>query len=191
MESVIVNTEELKKVYEEDFNLWVEENLQLLKQKKYDQVDWDNLIEEIEDMSNSLKRSLKSHLSTILEHMYKLEHLLEYSHYDTNMFGEGGWGWKRSIKNARREINELINDNTSLLSLIGDLLQAAWKDAKTGILDFIDDLKISSKDKESLLKDIPIESPYTIEKIAEKIDELSGRKDENAFTEYLRRYGRK
>ncbi|MFZ8786840.1 DUF29 family protein, partial [Thermocrinis sp.] len=44
----------LKELYEKDFYLWVMENLKLLKNKEYDLVDWENLLEEIEDMGRSL-----------------------------------------------------------------------------------------------------------------------------------------
>jgi hypothetical protein len=37
----------LKDLYEKDFYLWVQENLKLLEEKKYDLVDWENLLEEI------------------------------------------------------------------------------------------------------------------------------------------------
>jgi len=40
----------LKELYEKDFYLWVLENLKLLKNREYDLVDWENLLEEIEDM---------------------------------------------------------------------------------------------------------------------------------------------
>ncbi|MCX7760841.1 MAG: DUF29 domain-containing protein, partial [Hydrogenothermaceae bacterium] len=39
--------EELRQLYDKDFPLWVEVNLELLKDKAYDMVDWDNLLEEI------------------------------------------------------------------------------------------------------------------------------------------------
>jgi len=45
-----VSKEELKTLYEKDFVLWVEKNLRLLKEKQFDEVDWENLLEEIEDM---------------------------------------------------------------------------------------------------------------------------------------------
>jgi len=43
-------TQSLKELYEKDFYLWVQETLKLLKNKEYDLVDWENLLEEIEDM---------------------------------------------------------------------------------------------------------------------------------------------
>jgi len=45
-----MKVESLRELYEKDFYLWVQENLKLLRNKEYDLVDWENLLEEIEDM---------------------------------------------------------------------------------------------------------------------------------------------
>ena len=42
--------ENLKQLYEKDFYQWITENIELLKNKEFDLVDWENLLEEIEDM---------------------------------------------------------------------------------------------------------------------------------------------
>jgi hypothetical protein len=46
-----LKTQSLKELYEKDFYLWVMENLKLLKNKEYELVDWENLLEEIEYMA--------------------------------------------------------------------------------------------------------------------------------------------
>ncbi len=50
LESVEPKVQNLKELYEKDFYLWVQENLRLLKEKRYDLVDWENLLEEIKDL---------------------------------------------------------------------------------------------------------------------------------------------
>jgi hypothetical protein len=47
----------LKELYEKDFYLWVQENLKLLKNREYDLVDWENLLEELEGMGRIWKGS--------------------------------------------------------------------------------------------------------------------------------------
>ena len=42
--------ETVKNLYETDFNLWLEETARLLKENKFEQLDIENLIEEIEAM---------------------------------------------------------------------------------------------------------------------------------------------
>ena len=66
-----ISKEELKELYDKDFPLWVEINLELLKEKAYDLVDWENLLEEIEDMGLRHLESCTNLLAVILEHLYK------------------------------------------------------------------------------------------------------------------------
>ena len=51
----------------------MQENLKLLKNREYDIVDWENLLEEIEDMGQRYLDSAISHMKTILEHLHKWE----------------------------------------------------------------------------------------------------------------------
>ena len=46
-----LKTKSLKELYEKDFYLWVLENLRLLKNREFELVDWENLLEEIEYMA--------------------------------------------------------------------------------------------------------------------------------------------
>ncbi|MFN5971820.1 MAG: DUF29 domain-containing protein [Microcystis sp.] len=55
-----------KKLYDTDFNLWVEETANLLKEGKWEYLDLENLIEEIEAMGRSDKKALKSNLEKLL-----------------------------------------------------------------------------------------------------------------------------
>ena len=45
------------KLYDRDFNLWVEEMIIALRNRDLKAMDWYNLLEEIEDMGKSEKRS--------------------------------------------------------------------------------------------------------------------------------------
>lgn len=42
-----------KTLYQQDFNLWIEETVNLLKNRQLDQIDYDNLIEEVEDLGKN------------------------------------------------------------------------------------------------------------------------------------------
>ena len=51
-----------KTLYDSDFSLWIEDTVSKLKVKKFDFVDWENLIEEVESLAKRDKRELKSRL---------------------------------------------------------------------------------------------------------------------------------
>jgi hypothetical protein len=55
----------------------VQENLKLLKNKEYELVDWENLLEEIEDMAKRHFESVISYMAVIMEHLYKWEKFRE------------------------------------------------------------------------------------------------------------------
>jgi len=93
METKIQN---LKELYEKDFYLWVMENLKLLKNREFKLVDWENLLEEIEDMARRELRSLISFIAVIMEHLYKWENF----RYREDV----GHSWISSINNARNEL---------------------------------------------------------------------------------------
>ena len=60
--------------YEEDYYLWTQTMVEKLRNKDYQDVDWDNLIEEIEDMGKSQKRAIESLLLRLTEHLLKLKY---------------------------------------------------------------------------------------------------------------------
>jgi hypothetical protein len=60
-----------------DYALWLSKIVNLLKQKNYDSVDWENLIEEIEQLGRSHRRELRNRLTALLEHPF-LKKLIKY-----------------------------------------------------------------------------------------------------------------
>lgn len=61
-----------------DAALWIEEIVNLLREKSYHSVDWENLIEEIENLGRSDRQKVRSFLRNLLEHLlFKVEQLLQ------------------------------------------------------------------------------------------------------------------
>jgi Domain of unknown function DUF29 len=59
-------------LYEDDFPLWAEHQATLLRARRFDELDLDNLIEEVEDLGRRERDMVESHAETILEHLLKL-----------------------------------------------------------------------------------------------------------------------
>ena len=159
-----LKTQSLKELYEKDFYLWVLENLKLLKNREFEFVDWENLLEEIEDMARRHYESVISYMAVIMEHLYKWENYREEVYM--------GSSWKKSILNARKEILKLFKNAPSLKAKAQEkeILQRAWEDA---VLDLIAWFKGNEKfalrhfGRFPTEKDFPQESPYTFEQIME------------------------
>ncbi len=153
------HSQNLKELYEKDFYLWVQENLRLLKNKEYDLVDWENLLEEIEDIGRSLRLDVLRQLVKIMEGLYKLENFKGHP--------EAG-DWVEEICRARRELRDLFEDSPSLKAIAQnkDTLQRAWKLSVRALVDWLK-LPPNFKGKLPTEEDFPQECPYTFQQIME------------------------
>jgi len=161
-----LKTQSLKELYEKDFYLWVLENLRLLKNKEYELVDWENLLEEIEYMARKELRSVISLMAVIMEHLYKWENYRESAYM--------GSGWKKSILNARKELIDLFDEIPSLKRIAQekDSLNKAWRRAVNSLIVWFDEDENKNLAKKYFGRlpteeDFPKECPYTFEQVME------------------------
>lgn len=103
----------IQQLYDRDFNLWVEEVAIALRNRDINAMDWDNLIEEIEDMGASQKRALRSYTERLIEHILKL------NYWDAEIERCGN-SWKIEIINFRREIQNILEDSPSLNNYLAE-----------------------------------------------------------------------
>ena len=96
-----------KQLYEQDFYLWLEKTAEYLRVKDTDNLDWDNLILEIESMGKDKKRELKSRLTLILTHLLKWC----YQPQQRPWYGNS---WVSNIIEQRTQLNFLLEDSPSL-----------------------------------------------------------------------------
>ena len=131
--------------YEEDFYGWAIYTAQLLRDKKMSELDFENIIEEMEALGRSEKHELISRLSVLLSHLLKWQ-------YQPTMRGHS---WVYSIKEQRKQSKIHLKDNPSLKSKLDDILIDAY------------DVAISKAAKETTLdeKEFPQECPYTFDQI--------------------------
>ena len=108
--------------YDQDLYTWSLQQSQLLRERKFDQVDWEHIIEEIEDMSKSEKRALQSFLETLLMHLLKWQYQPAYQ----------GNSWKFTIIEQRERILEHLQENPGLKSKLPELIIRAYGYAVKG-----------------------------------------------------------
>jgi hypothetical protein len=135
-------------LYEEDFYLWINETTQLIKENRFEEVDWENLIEEIESMGRSERKEIKNRLIVLIDHLLKLMYWEEEKVYNAR-------GWRKTIVEQRRQISFSIEDSPSLRSLLGEIFLDCYHIAREDMLR-----------KYQLSSDIfPIDPPFTIEDV--------------------------
>lgn len=129
--------------YEQDYYLWLQHTLKLLREDKLSELDIPHLIEEIEDMGRSEKRAVESNLVVILMH------LLKYQYQPSKRSNS----WKASIREHRRRLRRLLQDSPSLQPYFKEVFQECYQDARE-----------QASDETGLpLETFPIESPFTPE----------------------------
>jgi hypothetical protein len=65
---------EKKSLYDQDFYVWTEVQAELLRQRRFDELDLPNLIEEVEGLGDSKKSAVLSNATVVIEHLLKLQH---------------------------------------------------------------------------------------------------------------------
>ncbi|AFZ36666.1 protein of unknown function DUF29 [Stanieria cyanosphaera PCC 7437] len=119
--------------YNQDYAAWLEMTAILLKQKMFASIDWDNLIEEIEDLGKSQKRAVESLLVRLLEHLLKLQYWQEEK-------DRCGNHWKSEIVNFRYQILKRLKESPSL---------------KKHLEGYFEEAKIVASQSVSQLTDLP------------------------------------
>ncbi len=109
---------QLKQLHNEDLNLWLEEIAIAIKNRDFNNMDWDGLLEEIEDMTASQKRALRSYTKRLIEHILKLKYWTTEQEYNQKV-------WRREVVNFRNEVKEILEDSPSLRNYLQDNY-AAW-----------------------------------------------------------------
>lgn len=106
-------------LYETDFLRWIETTVEKLRDRDYSNVDWENLIEEIETMGRSERKSLKSNLIVVLMHLLKWQYQPELR----------SGSWKGSIAEHRRRIRDELKDSPCLKPYLEEVFAQCYADA--------------------------------------------------------------
>ena len=84
-------------LYERDLHAWSEAQADLLRRRRFSELDLEHVVEEIEDVGGSLYREVRSRVRTIMEHLLKLEH---------SAATEPRAGWEHTIRRERADLAE-------------------------------------------------------------------------------------
>ena len=104
-------------LYESDYLLWIQETIAKLKNRDFENLDFENLIEEIEDLGRSQRKELESRLKTLIEHFLKRIYVNMPDCFN---------GWENTIREQRSQIEVLLNNYPSLKSYWNEHLNSAW-----------------------------------------------------------------
>ncbi|MEO1464688.1 MAG: DUF29 domain-containing protein [Cyanobacteria bacterium J06633_1] len=112
----------LKQLHERDLNLWIEEIKAKIKSRDFEGMDWESLIDEIDDMGASQKRALDSYMQRLIEHILKLKYWQSEVENCRN-------GWMAEVSNFRSRINRILKKNPSLKNYLASEYKDIYQDA--------------------------------------------------------------
>jgi hypothetical protein len=117
-----------KTLYEQDFYLWIQTTLAILRERKLEQLDIENLIEEIDSMGRSEKKELKTRLVILIEQLLKLQYWTEEKDYNAR-------DWRNIVVEQRRQIAYTLADSPSLKGILNDVFLDCYTDARNDIIN--------------------------------------------------------
>jgi hypothetical protein len=129
--------------YDKDYCLWLEITARQLKNKQLSQVDWQNLIEEIECMGRSERSALTSNLVIVLMH------LLKYQYQPDRRSNS----WRYTLIEHRRRLREALKTSPSLKRYLTEVFQECYQDAR----------RAAAAETGLAIDLFPVDCPYTPE----------------------------
>ncbi|HXZ17420.1 MAG TPA: DUF29 domain-containing protein [Roseiarcus sp.] len=112
----------MSNVYESDFYAWAMEQAALLRARRFDAADVDNIAEEIESMGRGEKRELVNRLAILLLHLLKWQF----------QPGFRSPSWNATIREQRIRLRSHMRDNPSLKSKQDESFGEAYELAVVG-----------------------------------------------------------
>ncbi|ECC6922081.1 DUF29 domain-containing protein [Salmonella enterica subsp. enterica serovar Poona] len=103
--------------YDTDFYGWTQEQADLIRAGRTEDLDLKNLLEEIESMGRSERRELESRLQVLFMHLLKWQYQSERQ----------GRSWQLTIEEQRFRALKVLSENPSLKSKLSDIIADAYR----------------------------------------------------------------
>ncbi|BAU63642.1 hypothetical protein STA3757_10080 [Stanieria sp. NIES-3757] len=105
---------------EENYDLCLDQQIELLRSQNFSELNIEYLIEELEGLNKSNERELESYLIVLIAH------LLKWEYQPSLQCGS----WRGSILNSRNRIAKLLKQQPSLKRKLPEIIPEAYGEAK-------------------------------------------------------------
>jgi Domain of unknown function DUF29 len=133
-------------LYEADIAVWASRQADLLRRRVSNELDWDNLAEEIEDVAQRQKDQIESRLAVACKHLLKWEF----------QPARRSNSWRGSVVEARNRIARVQRRVPSLQPYPAAVLADAYQDGR------------AQAEAETGLLHLPETCPWTIEQVLDR-----------------------
>lgn len=134
-----------KTLYNQDYCLWLDMTAKLLQERQLNEIDFENLIEELEGMSRREKEALFSNLQIVLLH------LLKYRYQSSKRSNS----WRFSIREHRKRIERAFRNSPSLKPYFTEIFAECYQDAR----------ELAADETGLPLETFPEQCPFSTEEI--------------------------
>ena len=132
-------------LYEQDFLLWTQQQVEHLKQGCWRDLDIDHLVEELEALGRSEQKELGSYLQVFLMHLLKCRYQPE----------RRTKSWDDTLSNCRDKIHDCLEDTPGLQRFLQDpdWIQKHYRRARRDV----------AKGTHKPMEAFPAECPFSIQ----------------------------
>lgn len=135
-------------LYQGDFVRWTQETADKLRRSRFDEIDCEALAEEVESLGRSERNQLRTRLTLLLAQLLKWE-------YQPGKREEHGRSWQTTVKEQRRRVQRLLEENPSLKPALADCVADAYESA----------VLLASHETSLIEQDFPRRCPYNFDQI--------------------------
>ncbi|MGJ5673056.1 MAG: DUF29 domain-containing protein [Nostochopsis sp.] len=146
-------------LYDRDLQYWIEQTIQQLRNREFESLDIEHLIEELVELGKVEKNALKSNLTILLAHLLKL--MLQH---DVPDMMKGSW-YSSVLEHRQRVLNNL-SDTPSLKSFFAEAIEKAYPDGRKLAIKEGKLAKFGVRVPEE--SEYPIVCPFSVEQILDE-----------------------
>jgi len=128
-------------LYEQDFQAWINQHIELLKTRQFTELDIDNLIEELDGMARRDRTELVSRLIILLAHLLKWQF----------QPARQSRSWEDSIAEQRVQVLEQLECSPSLQVYLSEAIAKAYPKA----------IKLAARETRLEAAVFPVDCPYS------------------------------
>lgn len=137
-------------LYETDHHRWLEEQADLLREGRLEDIDVANLVEEFEELAVEERASVESHTETVVERLLKLQ----YSPADRPRRG-----WRLAVTRHRGRLSKRLT--ATLRRHLEGSLEAVFEDARRAAAIGLEVDQVPADQ-------LPAACPYTLDQILDR-----------------------
>lgn len=106
--------------YEEDWLRWIDAQIRLLSEKRFSELDLENLVEELDGMKKQYAHELDSRLTVLIMHLLKCEHQDDHPKNK----------WHSTLIEQRRRLSLLLSSSPGMRPRVLKFSQDCYADAR-------------------------------------------------------------